>query len=68
MDSDGLHQTALIGFDQLFEPVITEFFSPDVQATVHIGIDYSAVRTNEQPSNALAGARNLIRFLITVIG
>ena len=59
MDSDGLHQTALIGFDQLFKPVITEFFSSDVQATVHIGIDYLAVRTNEQPSNALAGAQTL---------
>ena len=68
MDSDGLHQTALIGFDQLFKPVITEFFSSDVQATVHIGIDYLAVRTNEQPSNALAGAQSLIRILVSEIG
>ncbi len=43
MDSDGLHQTALIGVDQLFKPVVTESFSLDIQATVPFGIDYLAV-------------------------
>ena len=39
-DCDKPHQLDLIGFEQLLQPLITELFSSDVEAPVHIGIDY----------------------------
>ena len=62
-----MHQTALIGFDKLFEPVITEFFSANVQASVDIRVDNLTVRSEKQSSHSPARAKNLIRILIAVI-
>ena len=48
-DSDGLHQAALIGFDQLFQPIITDFFPADLQTSIDIGIDLMPIGSNEEP-------------------